>query len=270
MVRCLPLLATLFFAARLHGQVDQHAIAEQLLQGDFKARSNALEQARVLGPKNTGAELRAALIELLEKNNRTVELSRQRKQPLSAFENPEFVTHVGHVVSQLGHPDAMPALAGALGTGSTFVRDALADFGDRAAANVLRVVTAPATHPDAVAEGLTTLRFLVEGAGTPRLSTAKRREIRGAAKALLTGKYHFTTVWQAIDLGVALKDRELRSIVGFLAASRDSVATRGITSVDLIQLTQGRAKRRLSGEPILPKYRPPAERARQLEGPGGP
>jgi len=246
-------------------QVDQHALAQQILSANLTEQSNAVEQARAIGPQRTGPELRAALIAVLERNNRLVIQAAQRDEAVESFVNPEFVAQVAHVVSQLGDPMAIPALAGALGTGSTLVQDALADFGERAAPDVLRVVTDPASLDEAVNDGLITLRFMVEGKETRPLSAATVNAIRRAAKQRLTGKQYFTTVWRAIDLAVVLKDPDLTPIVASLAASRDSVAARGIDDPEFIQLTQKRAAGRLAGARPMPRYRSPAERARQLE-----
>jgi len=165
-MKLVPIWAGLLCCATgLGAQVDQHAIAQELEHGDRAARSRALEQARSLGPANTSAELRAALITLLDKNNRIVLDAAERKQPVANLEDPEFIAAVAHVVSGLEDVRAIPALAGALGTsGSTRVRDALADFGEPASADVLRIVTSSGSHY-AVEEGLMALRSMVEGHG---------------------------------------------------------------------------------------------------------
>ncbi len=266
-------VALLMFAALIgtpattiaQAQVDQHALAQQVLGTNLTEQSHAVEQARALGPQRTGPELRAALIAVLERNNRLVIQAAQRDEAVESFVNPEFVAQVAHVVSQLGDPMAIPALAGALGTGSTLVQDALADFGERAAPDVLRVVTDPASLNEAVDDGLISLRFMIEGRAARPLSVGTVDAIRRAAKQRLTGKQYFTTVWRAIDLAVVLKDADLRRIVESLAASRDSVAARGIDDAEFIQLTQKRAAGRLAGARPIPQYRSPAERARQLE-----
>ncbi len=69
------LLVIALFAAVLHtasveAQVDQRALAEQLLRGQAIERSRALEAAQALGPQQIGPELRAALIKALEREDR--------------------------------------------------------------------------------------------------------------------------------------------------------------------------------------------------------
>jgi hypothetical protein len=217
-----------------------------------------------LGPQ-AGPELRAALIALLDRNLGLVDEARKRGEAVSV--GPEFVAHVAHAVSQLEDPQAIPVLARALGkTGSTLVPDALADFGERAAGAVLRVVTDPETRYEGVSDGLLSLRFMVERREARPLSAGTLSEIRRAAKQRLTGKQDAPTLWKAIDLAVVLGDPELRRIVESLAADRREVAARGIEHAGLIDATQKLAAGRLAapGRPFTPRYRTPAERAQAL------
>jgi hypothetical protein len=144
------------------------------------------------------------------------------------------------------------------------VRDALADFGERAAPAVLAVVNSPDAHYSAVDEGLITLRFMVEGTGPRPLSAGTLDQIRGAARQRLTGKQYFTTLWRAIDLAVVLKDPNLRQTVQALASDPTEVSARGVTNPDLIARTQQWAAQRLAGGPSSPRYRSPTERDQLL------
>src|SRR6266568_502049 len=267
--RVVLLLAVLQVVMLATGQAqgDQHALAQRILGGNVEDQSRAVWAAMTLGPQATGPELRAALITLLERNNRIRDEALKRNVATATLVDPEFVAHVAHAVSQLEDPQAIPALAGALGSGSTLVPDALADFGERAAGVVLRVVTDPDIRDrEAANKGLLSLRFMVEGRGARPLSAGTLDEIRGAAKQRLIGKQYFTTLWKAIDLAVVLDDPELTRIVESLAANRGEVAARGIEDPELIQDTQKLAAGRLAagGRPINPRYRTPAERAQAL------
>lgn len=268
--RVVPLLAALQVAtlatATGQAQVDQHALAQRILNGTVADQSGAVWDALVLGPQMTGLELRTALITLLERNNRIVDEAAKRNVAVATLVNPELVAHVAHAVSQLEDPQAIPALAGALGTGSTLVPDALADYGEQAAAPVLSVVTSPESRKAAVADGLLALRFMVERKETRPLSAATLIEIRRAAKQRLTGTQHSPTLWKAIDLAVVLGDPELIRIVESLAADRDEVVARGIEYPGTIEYTQKLAAGRLAarGRPFNPRYRTPAERGRAL------
>jgi hypothetical protein len=246
------LLTTVLPVSSVDAQMDQRVLAQQLLRGDVGERSRALEMARALGPENTGAELRAALMTLLQRQNSIVVEARRRNEPLANREDPEFIATVSRVVAELRDPQAIPALSEAIYGGFTVIR-ALADFGERAVPAVLRVVTSPESHYDAVNHGLITLRFIVEGAGTRPLSASTLDQIRRAAEQRLTGKQYFTTLWRAVDLAAVLNDADLRRVVGSLAADWSEVVARGVEDPDLIAQTQKRAADRLAGIPPLPR-----------------
>lgn len=267
--RVVPLLAALqvvmLATATGQAQSDQHTLAQLILSGNVADQDGAVWAAMTLGPQMTGPELRAALIALLDRSIGLVDEARKRGEAVSV--GSEFVAHVAHAVSQLEDPQAIPVLARALGkTGSTLVPDALADFGERAAGAVLRVVTDPEAHYETVSDGLLSLRFMVEGRGARPLSAATLSEIRGAAKQRLTGKQDAPTLWKAIDLAVVLGDPELRRIVESIAADRGEILARGIEDSGLIEVTQKLAAGRLAnlGRPFNPRYETPAERARAL------
>jgi hypothetical protein len=262
------LLVTMLQAASVESQSqpDQRVLVQQLLRGNAGERSAALWNAIVLGPEKAGPELRAALIALLEANNKIVEEARRRGVATATLENPEFIAHVAHAVSQLQDPLAIPALTRALDSGSTLVSDALAEFGDEAAPAVLAVVTSRGSRHDAVDLGLVTLRFMVEEIRTHPLAAGTVNQIRRAAQQRLTGKQYFTTLWSAIDLAAALGDAELRELLEVLASDPNEVFARGVEDPDLIQRTKKRAADRLAGVP-MPRYRSPVERRQLLVGP---
>ncbi len=254
--RQVVLLAIALFAgalgpATVQAQVDQSALAQQLLGGNASERSRALEAARTLGPQQIGPELRAALIKALEREDQ-VQAQRYhadlRGEALERQEDPEFIFRVSRVVAELQDPRAIPALVGALGTGSPVTR-ALVDFGEEAAPALLAAVRSPETTHYVVDDALLALRFMAQGAGPHPVSAATLNEIRLAAKQRLTGKQYFTTLWRAIDLAVALHDPELRVIVESIASDRKEVVARGIEDRETIEETQRLAAERLAGVP---------------------
>jgi len=253
----IALFAVALGPATVQAQVDQRALARQILSGSAGDRSRALEAARALGPQNMGPELRTALIGALEREGRTRAQRYEadlRGEALEPLEDPEFIARVASVVAELRDPRAIPALTSALGTGSPVTR-ALVDFGEQAVPSLLAAVKSPATIHYVVEDALLVLRLMVEGAGPHPLSTATLNEIRGAAKQRLTGKQYFTTLWDAIDLGMALDDPDLKRIVQSLASDRGEVVARGIDDPDTIGETQRLAAERLAGVP--PKRRRP-------------
>ena len=252
------LVAAALHTASLNAQVDQRALAQQLLRGGIGERSRALETARAIQPRNIGPELRAALISTLEREGqlhaRRDEADR-RGEAVEPLEDPEFIFRVSSVVAELRDPLAIPALTGALGTGSgSPVTKALVAFGEQAVPALVEPVGSPRASPYVVDGALIVLRFLVEGAGPQPLSASSLNNIRRGAKSRLTGKQYFTTLWWAIDLAVALDDAELRRIVGSLASDPDEVVARGIDDPELIEETQRLAAERLAGVPPKPRW----------------
>ncbi|MGH7612979.1 MAG: hypothetical protein ACREMW_02915 [Gemmatimonadales bacterium] len=258
--RQVVLLAIALFAgalgpATVQAQVDQSALAQQMLGGNAMERSRALEAARTLGPQNVGPELRGALITALEREGQIRAQRYQagrRGEALQSLEDPEFIARVSRVVAELRDPRAIPALMGALGTGAPVTR-ALVAFGEEAVPALLAAVRSRETMDDVVDEALLTLRFMVEGAGPHSLSAGTLNDIRRAAKQRLSGKQYFSTLWWAIDLAIALKDPDLRRIVQSLASDRDAVVARGIEDSETIEETQRLAAERLAGVPPKPR-----------------
>lgn len=252
------LLATTLAVTAIHAnqeqaKADQHVIAQQLLGQDLRERSSAWGAALAIGPANSGQELRAALITLLEKENRIVVEARRRGVAVSTLENPEFIAHVARFVAELKDPLSIPALAGALESGSTAPMQTLAAFGEQAAPAILSVVTSPQSSHYAVEGGQTALRLMVEGAAPRPLTAGTLNQIRRAAQLRLTGPQYFTTLWYAVDLAVVVKEDSLRRIVELLASNRTEVVARGVTDPKLIEQTQKRAADRLAGVPALPR-----------------
>ena len=85
-------------------QVNQSALAQQILGGNVRERSLALEQARLLGPQQTGRDLRAALIKALEREDQ-VQAQRYhadlRGEALEPLEDPEYIFRLSRVVVEL-------------------------------------------------------------------------------------------------------------------------------------------------------------------------
>ena len=194
---------------RAHAQASQSQLASKLLHGDETERSKAIEIAQHLKPANVSDELRAALFAAPATENGVHadrERAARRGEQLRALYDPEARLKAVRAVVPFHDSRAIPALAGALGTGG-LAWCALADFGDQAAPAVLRVVRSPESNTSEVTDGLRALRLMIEHAPP---SSGSRGQIRAAVRDLLTGPQEITKLWQAIDLGVALGDAELR------------------------------------------------------------
>ncbi len=255
------LLASVLLAAGLHAPaalaqvgLSQAAVARQLLVEDREAKVEALVQAQRIRPDARSPELRVALIKALEQENA---LRRARWQASRRGETLEPIMDdiygsVAQEVVEMRDPRAIPALAGAVGSGMMVIR-ALVEFGEPAARAVLEVVDSPNTTPQGVDGGLLALRMMVENSGIRPLSPDKWERIRRAALQHLTERQSTVVLWQAIDLAVVLDDPDLRRIVQLLASDRNEVIARGVTDPDLIERIQKEARERLAGVPPLPR-----------------
>jgi hypothetical protein len=234
--------------------VDQEILARQLLGSDVLDRRGALEAARKLGP-GMDASLRRALFTALEREGRMHSQryhAVKRGESVKELEDAEFIGALTRVTAGLRDPRAIRGLVEALGTGA-IVTNALADFGEAAAPDVLAVVMSTASVPDAVGHGLITLRFMVEGQPLRPLSVATLSDIRRAAKQRLTGRQPFvTTIWRAIDLALVLEDPELTTIVKLIAENPAELYGRGVDDPELVERTQKVAADGLAGIPALP------------------
>lgn len=244
----------------LHGQVDQASLARQLRSASVAEQDRALARILALKPDEIGPELRVTLIEELEKLVRAHRAHRKARalgQPLPPVEDPRFILPLSRAVARLNEPRAIPALAGALGTGGTVIRSLVA-FGDQSAAAISSVVRCAERSTPEVNDGLIALRFLVERAATHPLSPGSLEEIRSVAHEHLlrspaSDRTGGTLRW-AVDLAIALGDPDLREIVEVLATDETALIERGITDPDDISRTQARATDALAGRPPLPRW----------------
>lgn len=240
-------------AVQAPSPVDQETIAKRLLSEDARERHAALGAATAIDVANRGQTLRAALIALMERHTAIRAQVQQTGGAVETFESGEFIADVQHTVAAMEDPQAIPAMARAMGMFTLL--DPLADFGELAASDVLAVVTSDASDHYAVADGLRVLRFMIEGKPKYPLSPDTIERIRQAAERRLIGPQYFTTLWYAIDLAAVLNDPGLKATLQELATSTGSVSARGITDPKLIDQTRRRAADRLAGVPALPHPR---------------
>ncbi|HEX7052289.1 MAG TPA: hypothetical protein VF188_18935 [Longimicrobiales bacterium] len=238
----------------VHAQArpDQHALARDLAHGNAGERGHALAIARQMPPESIRPELRSALIAELERAASLRKEARRRGVFLTELIDPEYALGLSSVVADLGDPRAIPGLVGSLGAGYKVCR-ALAMFGEQAAPLVLDAVRS-LEETAQIDDALLVLRFMVEGAAGQPLSAATLQQIRSVADRRLTGRQHVTTLWNAMDLAMALNDSGLQQIVEALASDRGEVIARGVTEPDLIEKTQKLARDRLAGVPPLPRW----------------
>ena len=226
--------------------VDLQAVAAGLLSADRQERNSAFHVASRLPPESVEPALRRALFAYLDRLNLDREHARQAGIPLRTVEDPEFVASVHRTVAALNDPEAIPALARALGM-STVIR-ALLKFGEQAAPAVLTVVGSPQTHYSAVNDGLRVLDWMVTGGGPDEntrspapLSAGTLDRVKQVVTERLTGRQYFTTLWYAVDLADSLEgDAELMSALEVLATDPTAVLL-PVDDPKLIERTRGGA-----------------------------
>lgn len=254
----LGLTCGMLWPGAAHGQVDQSVIAANILDGNVQERRTALQVVQELGPDKAGPSVRRALILALEREG-ALRARRhtiaERGGQLPELEDPLFIAALTRIVVELQEPDAIPALAAAMGTGSTASMQALARFGEKAAPALLGIVTSEESRTSQVDWALIALRMMVENKDVNPLSDATLEQIRSAARDRLTGTQSGigSVLRWTIDLAVVLGDPELRRIVERIASDPHELIARGLTEPDLIEKTQKRAADRLAGIPPKPR-----------------
>ena len=245
-------------------EVNQSELARQFRVGDYEDLGLAARIVATIPPQIVEDALRLALIGALEAEVERVDTrSRVLRAGADAAPvgNPEFVAVLSRLVVPLDDPRSIPGLVGVMRF-TPPAMGALAAFGELAAPHVLEVVMDARCFRSQVDNGLITLRYMIEQPSTDHpLAASTLDRIREAARLHLLSKDPLgtgTTMRWAIDLAIALDDRELRRIVESLASDPDAVRARDVNRPDRVAKTQQRARDRLAGIPALP--RPAVER----------
>ncbi|MYA42075.1 MAG: hypothetical protein F4Z31_10030 [Gemmatimonadetes bacterium] len=223
---------------------EAEAVAK-LDSGDASERDAAMRLVSELGP-HAVRELRMAMIRAAR-----AELDRPASE-----QRGEVALDYLFAVAKLRDARAVPLLVESLVYGP-FVAEALAGFGDLPLPLILDLVSNPEkTVFDGVAEGLATLRYMVED-GT--LGPDGLAEVTVAVRQRLTTPQRWPSdINAAMGTAVALGDPALLRIVERIAS--DSVAARGILGSsgepsDLRRI-QTEAQRLLDGGTPYPRRRP--------------
>lgn len=243
--------------APAESQVSQEEIARQVLSADRTEQFRGLRQVESIEPPDIGRPLREAMILALERENAAhLEQSEAIRRGVTYEESDDFHPQVTLAVIALRDLQTIPALGGALGTGTMAPR-ALAEFGEAAVATLLQVVTSHQSQSGVVNGGLIALRFMVERGAVEPLSAASLQQIRAATQHHLTRPQSGigASLRWAIDLAIALDDPELRAIVESIANDPNEIIARGLEAPHLIEQTRKRAADRLAGLPPLPRLR---------------
>ena len=245
-------------SASAHRTPTQRDVARMLFSSDTVKRVDGLRMAQMVRPQYASSDLRFGLVFALSREAADYQ-SRLRASRLAGSGAVKVGRPVSKVHDQLltavvalNDSISIPALANSLGTGMTPIR-ALVGFGQGATVSTLRVTNASTSEHEQVADGLLTLRLMVDNATHKPLTAAIRTRIHDAATSRLSGTQSLDVLLRAIDLAIALGDGELRQTVAVLAANRDEVQRRGIQSASQIDQVQARAHDRLAGIPAQPR-----------------
>lgn len=228
---------------------DESQAVRMLRSGDVSAIFSVAHRAATdmtFGGPRASLELRAALVGALEQAA-TNEAERLQRGEFATEAEGETRLELVDAVGRLGDPTTIPILADML---ADFSRDYLADFGELALDDVLRVVQDPDSPDGAVKEGLTALRFMVEDGS---LGAASLDRVRTATKAHLERPRTFAVLGRAAQLGFVLGDPEFVDVVRSLAEDPEAIVARGITSERSIEFVRTHYVRALlAGNPPKP------------------
>ncbi|WP_419949614.1 hypothetical protein [Candidatus Palauibacter sp.] len=224
--------------------------AVRMLRGDDQAMvfSVAYRAATdmTFGGPGASPELRAALVNALEQAA-VKEVERVRRGDFATEAEGDVRLALVDAVGQLRDQTTIPLLADVL---VDFSRDYLADFGEPALDDVLRVVQNPESSVGAIREGLTALRFMVQDGSLGPMSVDR---VRTATRAHLERPRSFTVLGAAAKLGFVLGDPEFVALVESFAKEPEALIVRGITSPKSIEFVQEHyARALLAGQPPKP------------------
>jgi hypothetical protein len=219
-----------------------------LMSSDSAKQTEGLRMAQMVQPKYASKELRFGLVVALDREAAAYQqrLRTEPGRPVSRYHDVLLTTVVA-----LKDSVTIPVLAHSLGTGMAPIR-ALADFGPTAVTAALSVANASRGESEQVADGLLTLRLIVENSPRP-LNEEKRARVHSATATRLTGRQSLDVLLRAIDLAVVLGDADLRQTVGRLANSASEVRQRGVDDASAIAKAQQQARDRLAGVPPQPR-----------------
>lgn len=258
-------------------QVDQWDLAQRIIGEDGDAARKAMHEAvGALTPQEMGAELRGALITALERQSEADHTYRRimasgavdgLEDPahyppeMQAFWGEDYFFLIETVIG-LQDTRTIPALTGALGAGLT-VAEGLADFGEDAAPELLRLSEGEARDEFQAAMAMKALTLMIEeGRGRP-LSSNTIEQTKQLVNQQLTTRVRYAPMVAvprpsrtalrleaASSLALALGDPPLREIVSTLSSDPEAVRRLGIEDSSLVEKVQRHAARALSRRPI--------------------
>jgi hypothetical protein len=228
----------------------QKDVARMLMSSDSAQQSEGLRMAQMVQPQYATKELRFGLVVALDREAAAYQ-QRLRNEPGNGRPVSRYHDVLLTTVIALKDSVTIPVLAHSLGTGMAPIR-ALAEFGPTGVSAALSVANAASSESEQVADGLLTLRLIVENSPRP-LNEEKRARVHSATVTRLSGRQPLEVLLRAIDLAVVLGDADLRQTVGRLANSAREVRQRGVEDANAIAKAQQQARDRLAGVPAQPR-----------------
>lgn len=229
-------------------RISQVDIASHLLAGTDEERADAADLALEIPSDIREPILRDALVrelirlnEALARRHALLDAGQQNLPPLTFGEyRGTLVT----AVAQSTDPKVIPALIGALGTGSIVIRG-LAKFGEEAIPAV--VAAARNGLPWVVDDGMDTLRLMITSAKDRPLSSESMQTIVEVARSHLYGRQSLAVIAVACELAVSTKDPGLRDRVSQLASDPREAQKLGVAPHD-VPVVQRQAARALGSD----------------------
>lgn len=248
-------------ATSVSAQANPAAVAQGLRSTDRSEQLGALRALRGVAPEDTAPAVRQALIEATMRENRAGAERMERIRTGTTRPSDDLESGLLSVLIDLLVPlqdsETIPALLGMFeaGVGGLMLNQALAEFGEPAAPQILDAVMSPASNLWLVSGGLGSLRLMVEL--SPGLSAATIESITLAAERYLTVSVssNYLVLVGAIDLAAVLSDPRLDEVLRPLVADPALVRAMGIESSRRIERVQERAQRALDRVPPLPRPR---------------
>lgn len=243
----------------------QSQLVSDLLSDDPHLMTEAINEITSrIPPEERSDNMRNALIKALEN------LNQYRKSSLLA--DPDFLQDADHELNlrllkdgvlPLNDPAAVNAIAGQLDTGAS-ARDAMIEMGPSSVDAIFHMLAHPDNPENMEVVGPTlTLRVMVDYFGIDAFTNDQLRQMKKLVlsqlrRQSLRGEFNYFNY--AVQLGISLKDTELRMLIATIATDRKIILQRGITDEWAINRIQKDARDGLAGELILPQYSPKSEK----------
>lgn len=242
----------------------QSQLVSDLLSNDPRLITEAVNEiTNRIPPEEYTDDMRNALIKALEN------LNQYRQSSLVA--DPDFLQNADHELNlrllkdgvlPLNDPAAVNAIAGQLDTGAS-ARNAMIEIGPSSVDAIFDMLQHPDNPENMEVVGPTlTLRVMVDYFGIDAFTDDQLRQMKELVisqlnRQSLKGEFNYFNY--AVQLGISLKDTELRMLIETIAIDRKIILQRGITDEWAINRIQKDARDGLAGELIPPQYAPESE-----------